>query len=130
MVLSNTKTLLMVSALAELGVGVSFLFAPSWTAELLLGAGLSSPASVLVGRVVGAALLSIGLSCWFEQNRNRTSPSVGLVVGLAAYNATVAALLTDAAVVDGMNGIGIWPATVLHMVLFVWCVACLRPRQT
>ena len=124
--LPNTKSLLIISALAELGVGVSLLLAPSLTAELLLGAGLESAASVLVGRVGGAALLSIGLICWLEKNR----PSVGLVVGLAAYNAAVAALLIYAAVVDGMNGVGIWPATGVHLVLLIWCAACLRARQT
>ena len=126
MVFANTKLLLIVSALAELGVGVSLLVAPSFTAELLLGAGLGSPESVLVGRVGGAALLSIGLSCWLEQSRNRSGPSMGLVAGLAAYNFVVATLLIYAAVVDGMNGVGIWPATGLHMVLLIWCAARLR----
>jgi hypothetical protein len=101
-VLSNTKLLLIVSALAELGLGVALLIVPSLTAEIVLGAGLASAVSVLVARVCGAALLSIALSCWFE--RNRGGPS-GLVAGLAVYNAVVAALLSYAAVVDGME----WP---------------------
>jgi|SRR6185503_11006122 hypothetical protein len=125
--LSNTKLLLIVSGLAELGLGASLLLAPSLTAELVVGAGLASAASVLVARVGGAALLSIGLSCWFE--RDRVSPASGLVAGLAVYNAVVAALLTYAAVVDGMRGFGLWPATGLHLVLLMWCAACLRARR-
>jgi hypothetical protein len=127
--LSNTKSLLIVSGLAELGVGVALLLAPSLTAQLLLGAGLSSPASVLLGRVAGAALLSIGLTCWLEQHQNPSRPSVGLVVGLATYNAAVLLLLISAGVVDGMNGLGIWPATGLHAVLLIWCGACLRAQH-
>jgi hypothetical protein len=127
MVLSNAKLLLIVSALAELGLGAALLLVPSFTAELVLGAGLASAESVLVGRVGGAALLSIGLSCWVE--RNRGSPPSGLLAGLAVYNAVVAALLTYAAVVDDVNGFGIWPATGLHLVLLMWCAACLRARQ-
>lgn len=123
---SNTKPLLIVTAVVELGMGASLLVAPSLTAELLLGAGLESPESVLVGRVGGAALLAIGLSCWLERKRDRRGPPVGLVVGLAAYNAAAVALLIHAAVVAGMNGVGIWPACSLHSALLVWCVACLR----
>jgi len=115
------KSLLVVSALAELCVGASLLLAPSLTVEILLGAGLGSPVSVLVGRVGGAALLSIGLSCWLDRNRNRSSRSRGLVVGLAVYNGTVAALLTYAAVADGMKSVAIWPTIILHAVLLIWC---------
>jgi hypothetical protein len=84
--LSNTKFLLIVSALAELGLGASL----------------------------------------FE--RDRISPASGLVAGLAVYDAAVAALLPYSAVVDGMRGFGLWPATALHLVLLTWCVACLRVR--
>jgi len=50
------------------------------------------------------------------------------VVGLAAYNAAVAALLIYAAAGEGMHGVGIWPAAGLHVALLIWCVACLRAR--
>jgi len=129
MVLSHTKSLLIVTALAELGAGVALLLVPSLAVEILSGAGLASPASVLVARVGGAALLSIGLSCWFERNRTLGGPSMGLVLGLAVYNAVVAVLLIYAAVVDGMKGIGIWPAITFHLALLIWCSACLRTRQ-
>ena len=123
---SRTKSLLTVSALAELGAGASLLLAPSLTVELLAGAGLGSATSLLVARVAGVALLSIGLICWVERTRNVTAPPVGLVVGLAIYNAAVAALLADAALVDGMNGLGLWPTIGLHVVLTIWCAASLR----
>ena len=126
MVLSNTKSLLIVSAVIEIGAGLLLLIAPSPTARLLLGAGLVSPESMLVGRVGGAALLSIGLSCWLERNRDPGASAIGLVAGLLVYNAAAIVLLAYAALVGKMDGIGIWPAVGLHSTLFIWCAARLR----
>lgn len=126
MVLSNTTPLLIVSAVCEIGAGLLLLIAPSPTARLLLGAGLMSPESMLIGRVGGAALLSIGLSCWLERNRDPGAPAVGLVAGLLVYNAAAIALFAYAALVSKMAGIGIWPTVGLHSALFIWCAARLR----
>ena len=120
----NTKSLLIVTAVIELATGVALLIVPSRVAELLLGAGLGSPAAVMVGRVAGAALFAIGLSCWRE--RNRSGPGTGLVCGVLAYNIAVAILLGYAAIVENLHGIALWPAVVLHVALAIWCVVCLR----
>jgi len=118
---SNTKSLLVVTAIAELGAGLVLLIAPSPTVKLLLGAGLESPESVLLGKIAGAALLAIGLSCWLGRNE----PG-GLVAGLLLYNAALVILFFDAAVIDKMQGIGIWPAVGVHGALAIWCAARLR----
>jgi len=118
------KRLLTVTAILELGTAVALLLAPSLTAQLLLGAGLGSPESILVGRLAGAALLSIGLVCWLERNQTGSGP-MGLVAGLAAYNAMGAALLAYGAVADGMNGVALWPACGAHVALLIWCGTCL-----
>jgi hypothetical protein len=124
--LSNTKLLLVVTAVGELVVGVLLLIAPSAIAKLLLGAGLASPEAVLVGRMAGAALLSIGVICWLSRNQNRNGQAIGLIAGLLVYNAAVVVLLLYAAVVDKMHGIGIWPTIGLHAALLIWCAGCLR----
>jgi hypothetical protein len=118
------KKLLTVTAILELGTAVALLLAPSLTAQLLLGAGLESPASVLVGRVAGAALLAIGLVCWVERNTS-LGGTIGLVTGLAAYNAIGAALLGYGAVADGVTGVALWPACGAHVALLIWCARCL-----
>jgi hypothetical protein len=61
--------LLIVTAALELATGIVLLVAPSLAAEVLLGVGLGSPAGVAVGRVAGATLLSIGVSCWLGRGR-------------------------------------------------------------
>ena len=124
--LSNTKSLLIVSAVIEMGAGLLFLIAPSPTVKLLLGAGLVSPESMLVAKVGGAALLSFALSCWLERNRDPSASAIGLVAGLFVYNAAVVVLFVYAALVSKMNGIGMWPAVGLHSALLIWCAARLR----
>ena len=118
---SNTKSLLVVTAIAELGAGLVLLIAPSPTVTLLLGAGLDSPESVLLGKIAGSALLAIGLSCWLGRN----APG-GLVAGLLLYNAALVILFLDAGMIDKMQGIGIWPAVGVHGALAIWCAARLR----
>jgi hypothetical protein len=118
---SNTKSLLVVTAIAELGAGLGLLIAPSPVVRFLLGAGLESPESVLLGKIAGSALLAIGLSCWLGRNE-----ASGLVAGLLLYNAALVILFLDAGVIDKMQGIGIWPAIGVHAALAIWCVARLR----
>ncbi len=121
----NTKTLLGVTAVVELAAGVALLAAPSRVAELLLGAGLDSPAANLVGRIAGTALFSIGLTCALVRDRPGSGKHTGRVVGLLAYNVGVAVLLFVAAVAERLHGIALWPAVALHAALSIWCAAVL-----
>jgi hypothetical protein len=122
-----SKLLLIVTALVELGTGIALLIAPSLIVELLLGEGLSSPQSLVLGRITGAALISIGVACWLARNSDRSGHR-GLVGGMLIYNLAVPALLAHVAVTERMHGIAIWPACMLHFGLAFWCVLCIaRP---
>ncbi len=127
----STKALLIVTALIEVGTGMALVVRPSLTVELLLGVGLSSPQALVVGRVAGAALVSIGVACWLSKNGERRGAQLGLVVGLLIYNVAVPLLLIQAAIAEAMHGVALWPASVLHMALALWCCACLatEPRK-
>ena len=122
----NIKSLLTVTALIEGATGVALLVVPSVIVELLLGAGLSSPQSFVLGRIAGAALVSIGVACWLA--RRADAVVTGLVAGMLIYNVAVPVLLIYAAMADGMQGVALWPASILHVMLAVWCLLCLRPR--
>ena len=122
----NIKSLLTVTALIEGATGVALLVVPSVIVELLLGAGLSSPQSFVLGRIAGAALVSIGVACWLA--RKTDAVVTGLVAGMLIYNVAVPVLLIYAAMADGMQGVALWPASILHVMLAVWCLLCLRPR--
>jgi len=123
----NIKSLLIVTALLEAGTGIALLIAPSVTVDLLLGSGLSSPQLLVLGRVTGAALVTIGVACWLARNGERTAQTA-LVTGLLVYNIAVPALLIYAAIALEMHGILLWPASIVHVALAGWCLLCLRSR--
>jgi hypothetical protein len=117
------KALLGVTGVVEATAGVALLALPSLMAAWLLGARLDSPVANVVARIAGAALFSIGLSCWLVRNGPEGSSPVGRVAGLLAYNVAVAVLLAFAAVARHLHGIALWPAVALHVALAIWCAA-------
>jgi hypothetical protein len=122
-----SKLLLIVTALVEVGTGVALLVAPSAVVVLLLGEGLSSPQSLVLGRVTGAALISIGVACGLTSNGDSRGQRA-LVGSMLIYNLAVPVLLVQAAIAFGLRGIAHWPAIVLHLGLAIWCILCLRWR--
>ena len=122
------KLLLIAMALVEVGTGVALLIAPSRIVELLLGEGLSSPQALILARFTGAALTSIGVACWLT-SKGEASGHRGLVGGMLIYNLAVPLLLIHAAIVLGLHGIVLWPASVLHVGFAIWCMICLPWRE-
>jgi hypothetical protein len=121
MLATNRKLLLVVAALAEVAAGLGLLLLPAFVLFVLLG--LEQPASdtVFVGRIAGAALLAIGVTCWMARNDTRTPSQLGLLTGIFIYNAAASALLAYAGAVSKMLGILLWPTVALHAILAVWC---------
>jgi len=50
----------------------------------------------------------------------------GLVAAMLLYNVPTLAVLAFAGVSFGLHGVALCPAVVLHAVMAVWCVTCLR----
>jgi membrane protease YdiL (CAAX protease family) len=59
------KKLLVTTAIIEITTGIALLAVPALLASILLGSTLDTHAGFAVARVAGAALLSLGLACWF-----------------------------------------------------------------
>ena len=123
------RQLLIVTALVETGAGLTLLFSPPLVAELLLGASLDAPAALVVARVAGAALLSLGGACWLARDDAPSRASRGLVAAMLLYNCAAMAVLANAAAGAELVGVLMWPAVALHAVLAVWCTAGLRNRS-
>ena len=122
----SIANLLTLTALAEAPLGVALIVSPSFVTGLLLGASLDSPAALVVGRVAGAALFSLGLACWLTRDDARSRAARGLVMALLLYNGATIALLAYAGAGLQLAGVLLWPAVGLHAALATWCVACLR----
>ena len=124
-----TRNLLIVSAVVETSIGVTLLLLPSLVAGLLLGASLETPAAVVVGRMTGAALLSLSSACWLARNDGPSRAVRGLVVAMLLYNGAAVAVLANAGAGMRLAGVLMWPTVALHGALAIWCVECVRRRR-
>jgi hypothetical protein len=123
---SNRTLLLLVTAFVEAGTGLGLLVLPAIVFALLLGLEQSAVEALFVGRIAGAALLAIGVASWLTRRNESKSTQLGLLVGIAIYNAAATALLAYAGAALNMAGVLLWPAVGIHAVLAVWCFTCLR----
>jgi hypothetical protein len=123
---SSMKILQIASALIELGAGLALLSYPSVAVAFLIGAPLDGPAGSTAARVCGAALLTLGVACWLARGDTQSRAASGLVAAMLLYDVAIAAILAFAAIGNGLYGVALWPAVILHTVMSVWCVACLR----
>ena len=122
------RRLLLVSSVIELGAGLALVLIPSRAVLLLLGAQLDAPVALVLGRVAGAALASLGVACWHA----RGAPGVAaraVVVAMLVYNVAVAVLLLGARLGTGLGGGTLIAAALLHVGMAAWCVACLRSNR-
>ena len=120
------KKLLIVTALAETATGLVLLVSPTLVVAFLLGASLEAPAALVVARIAGTALLSLGCACWLARKDGPNRAVDGMVAAMLLYNSVAVGVLAQAATGGRLVGVLTWPAVALHAALAVWCIACLR----
>ena len=118
--------LLKLTAIIEAATGLALIAVPSVVVRLLLGSPLDTSAAVMLGRVAGAALLALGVACWLARDDTQSRATRGLVVAMLMYNLIATAVLAFAGIGLGLHGVALWPAVVLHAVMAIWCIVCLR----
>ena len=117
--------LLKLTAIIEAATGLALIAVPAIVVRLLLGAEISG-ASIPLGRVAGVALLALGVACWLARDDTQSRAARGLVVAMLMYNLIAIAVLAFAGIGLGLHGVALWPAVVLHAVMAIWCIVCLR----
>lgn len=122
----SRKWLLTVTAVGEAGTGVALLALPSVVVELLFGVTTNFPETVTLGRVLGAALVAVGIVSWVGRNDPGRLAKVGLLAALLIYDGAAAILLAYAGAILDIAGVLLWPAVVLHVMMAAWCLVCLR----
>ena len=113
------KKLFTLTAIFEGTTGLALMIVPNFVVSLLLGTTLNEAAGIFVTRLTGVALIALSVVCWLY--RNSKQDSSGIIKAILFYN-TVAAVLLVVAAVNGPSGLGIWPASLLHLGLAAWCV--------
>jgi hypothetical protein len=103
--------LLAFAALAEAATGAALVVVPSLVARLLFGTELSGIA-VVVARVAGISLVSLGLACWPGKQPTRAA-----ACGMATYGLLVALYLLYLGIRGEWIGPLLWAAVALHAVL-------------
>src|SRR5213592_3712799 len=120
------KPLLKLTGVIETATGLGLMAVPSVVVRLLLGSPLDTSAAVMLGRVAGAALLALSVACWLARDDTQSRATRGLVVAMLMYNLVATAVLAFAGIGLGLHGVALWPAVVLHAVMAIWCIVCLR----
>jgi hypothetical protein len=104
--IATVRGLLALAAVGEAATGVGLLIVPALVGKLLLGANLEGIALV-VARVAGIALIALAIACW---------PGTPLL-GMLIYSAALTLYLAYLGLSGGSNGILLWPAVLLHLIL-------------
>ena len=115
----DIRTLLMLAAAMELGVGLGALAAPQLVISLLLGTTSADATSQLLARVLGLALVSLAVCCWASREDPGSPSRAGVVAAMTFYNAAAALLLLTAAAVGSASGVVLWLAVAVHAAMAV-----------
>jgi hypothetical protein len=122
------KTFLLVTAIIETATGLALIMVPVQLVALLLGPPLDTAAGLALARVAGAAILSLGVACWFARGAHNPGAR-GMFAAMLVYNIAVFGLLLWFRFNAGMTGIGLLPAAAAHAALAIWCIACFWNKE-
>lgn len=82
--------LLLVTALIEVGTGLSLMILPFIPFALLLDVSQPGRETIFIGRVAGAALFSIGSNCWLARGEQPGRALRGLLISVLIYDVLAA----------------------------------------
>ena len=117
------KKLLTLTTVLEGSTGLIIIIAPEPVVSMLLGAELNESTGIFMSRLTGVSLVTLSIFCWSQRNGQRDD-AIGRTKALLFYNIAAAVLLI-VAWISGFRGLGIWPASLLHAGMALWCIKVL-----
>lgn len=108
--------ILVIGGVLESAVGVALLVDPSALTSLLLRSPLAG-AGVVVARLGGGGLLSLGIACWCARRTPSAPAGLGVALAFLAYNLVACVTLAWACPPLASGGLPALGASVLHGVL-------------
>lgn len=120
--MNSRSNLMVVTAALEASAGLIFLIVPALVIWLLLGIEEALPETLLMVRIGGAALLTMGIMCWGARKDHGSEALGGVVSGMMFYNTAAVVLLAMTGATASSVGFALWPAVALHVGMAVWCL--------
>ncbi len=108
------RSLLTIAAVLECLAGVALILLPGLTIPLLLGAQPHSD-GLMIGRIAGVALLSLGIACWWARRDAGGAARTGTLNAITLYNTGAGLLLVVFAATGRPGGWVAGIAGVLHL---------------
>jgi hypothetical protein len=112
----------------ETGVGLMLLVDPSALASLLLQSPLEG-AGLVVARIGGGGVLSLGIACWCAHETPLTPAGLGVSRAFLAYNLVACVTLALARPALASGGLPALGASTLHGVLAAALLGALFERR-
>lgn len=117
--MNSRNTFFIVTAVVEIATGVALLVAPSLVVAALLGMQSASVETLVVARILGSALMAIGVTCVLAR-ADAGATGRAVLAGILVYDALAALVLAYAGLSLALAGPALWPAVALHALLTVW----------
>jgi hypothetical protein len=108
-----TRVVMRLGVAIELVTGLTLLVIPGVVIRALIGAD-EGTASTIVGRVLGGALIGLGIAGASARGRTPERP---IVLAYVVYNVSTATVLAAASVAGTASGILLWPVVAVHALL-------------
>ena len=110
------QVVLAVAAAAEAATGVVLIAYPPIVVQLLFGVDIDG-ISIMMSRITGIALISLGVACWPGNS------AVQQLYGMLTYSTLAMLYLMYIGVRGEAVGLLLWPAVVLHASLVALLLA-------
>lgn len=127
--MTNRSTFFLITAVVEIATGAALLAVPALVLAALLGVLSPAADTVVVARILGTALVAIGVTCALARGESRATDRA-VLMGIVVYDVLVTLVLAFTGASLGMAGPALWSAVALHTLLALWGMLLIVQQPT